>query len=74
MHVQSMPHAAAGVLPMFAAVHSAEPPPQSEPIVLRHLVTPREIEAVLPLRQGIDLSAHAAAGDAFLALEKKETN
>jgi len=44
------------------------------PVVLHHLATPAEIEAVLPLREGIDLSAHAAAGDAFLALEKKETN
>ncbi|MEJ7932442.1 hypothetical protein WG922_20890 [Ramlibacter sp. AN1015] len=45
-----------------------------EPVLLRHLTTPCEIEAVLPLREGIDLSAHAAAGAAFLALEKKETS
>jgi hypothetical protein len=46
----------------------------ADQVVLHHLVTPQQIEAVLPLREGIDLSAHAAAGDAFLALEKKETS
>lgn len=51
--------------------HYAE---DTDQVVLRHLKTPREIEAVLPLRDGIDLSAHAAAGAAFLSLEKKETN
>jgi len=64
-------------------VHVNTPPPSlldvqgfadEAPVVLRHLVTPAEIEQVLPLREGIDLSAHAAAGDAFFALEKKETN
>ncbi|TFY97800.1 hypothetical protein [Ramlibacter rhizophilus] len=45
-----------------------------DPVVLRHLKTPQEIEAVLPLRGGIDLSAHTAAGDSFVSLEKKETN
>ena len=41
-------------------------------VTLRHLKTPREIEAVLSLRDGIDLSAHASAAD-FRSLEKKET-
>ena len=56
-------------LPLFG-----QPDDDADQVVLRHLVTPQEIEAVLPLREGIDLSAHAAAGDAFLSLEKKETS
>lgn len=73
MYVHSMPYAGARSL-LPRAAHPGETYPDAEPIVLRHLVTPREIKAVLPLRQAIDLSAHAAAGDAFLSLEKKETN
>lgn len=46
---------------------------EEAPVTLRHLATPREIEAVLPLRNGIDLSAHASSGEAFRRLEKKET-
>ncbi len=47
--------------------------PGIESIVLRHLRTPEEIEAILHLRGAIDLSAHASGVD-FLSLEKKETN
>ena len=43
-------------------------------VTLRHLRTPAEIERVLPLREGIDLSAHLSAGQVFHDLEKKETN
>ncbi len=42
-------------------------------VVLRPLTTHSEIEAVLHLRDEIDLSAHHGAGN-FLSLEKKETN
>jgi hypothetical protein len=69
---------------MLQSLHSAVParqlPPSfgSEPqsfsdrVQLRHLRSHAEIEQVLPLRQEIDLSAHAM-GDEFLRLEKKET-
>jgi hypothetical protein len=50
-----------------------EPLSFSDRVQLRHLRTHADIEQVLPLRQEIDLSAHAA-GDEFLRLEKKETN
>jgi hypothetical protein len=50
-----------------------EPLSFSDRVQLRHLRTHAEIEQVLPLRQEIDLSAHAA-GEEFLRLEKKETN
>jgi hypothetical protein len=43
-------------------------------VTLRHLRTRAEIERVLPLRDGIDLSVHQAAGGQFELLEKKETN
>lgn len=66
------PAQAAAIPPMFPLHdHSAD---DKAPVLLRHLTTPREIEEVLPLRDGIDLSAHAAAGAAFVELEKKETN
>ena len=42
-------------------------------VVLRALKTPSEIEAVLHLRDEIDLSAHHGAGN-FRSLEKKETS
>jgi hypothetical protein len=42
-------------------------------LVLHHLKTPGEIATILPLREGIDLSA--LAGDCeFTRLEKKETS
>lgn len=43
-------------------------------VTLRHLRTPSQIEAVLHLREEIDLSVHAAAAANFADLEKKETN
>lgn len=48
-------------------------PDAIEAVVLRHLTTPAEIEGILHLREGIDLSAHTGA-DSFLQLEKKETS
>jgi hypothetical protein len=62
-----------------AARHAPMPFGATEPlsfadrVQLRHLRTPSDIEQVLPLRQEIDLSAHAM-GDEFFRLEKKETN
>lgn len=50
-----------------------EPVSFSDRVQLRHLRTHAQIEQVLPLRQEIDLSAHAA-DDEFLRLEKKEMN
>ena len=50
----------------------SQPQSFSDRVQLRHLRTHAEIEKVLPLRQEIDLSAHAM-GDEFLRLEKKET-
>ena len=44
-----------------------------ESVVLRPLRTHSEIEAVLHLRDEIDLSAHYGAGN-FRSLEKKETS
>jgi hypothetical protein len=41
---------------------------------LVHLRTPGEIARVLPLREEIDLSVHAATGRSFHELEKKETS
>lgn len=41
---------------------------------IRRLKTSLEIEDILYLREEIDLSVHEAAGAAFSALEKKETN
>lgn len=56
-------------------VSTTRPAPfNSEDIVLRHLKTPSEIASVLHLRDEIDLSAHAACGARFAALEKKETS
>ncbi len=48
-------------------------PDAMEDVVLRHLTTPAQIEGILHLREGIDLSAHTGA-DSFRELEKKETN
>lgn len=73
MHTQAMVPAKAAAMPSSLPLRGRIADEQ-EPVLLRHLVTPREIEAVLPLREGIDLSAHAAAGAAFVALEKKETS
>jgi hypothetical protein len=42
-------------------------------IALHHLKTRSEIETILPLREGIDLSALAGDSD-FMRLEKKETS
>jgi hypothetical protein len=69
--------------------HAFQPAPSSAPerfhlpiresyrvddIVLRHLKTDAEIDSVLHLREEIDLSIHAASGQGFTALEKKETS
>jgi hypothetical protein len=43
-----------------------------ERVVLVPLETPQQIATVLHLRDGIDLSVHAAAGRDFVELEKKE--
>jgi len=40
---------------------------------LHPLRTPAQIASVLHLRGEIDLSVHAAAGEEFVRLEKKET-
>jgi hypothetical protein len=48
--------------------------PAVESVVLRHLRSPAEIEAILHLRDEIDLSAHNSAGSNFSSLEKKETS
>jgi hypothetical protein len=47
-------------------------PFHADSVTLRHLRTPAEIEAVLPLRDEIDLSVHLSAGQTFHTLEKKE--
>lgn len=44
----------------------------TERVELVPLRTPGQIAAVLHLRDGIDLSVHAAAGRDFVELEKKE--
>jgi hypothetical protein len=74
MHAHAIAPAHAVSMPPMLPMHDRIADEKNEPVLLRHLVTPREIEAVLPLRDGIDLSAHAAAGAAFYELEKKETN
>jgi hypothetical protein len=43
-------------------------------VQLRHLRTPGEISQILHLRDEIDLSVHAASGETFARLEKKETS
>lgn len=48
-------------------------PMMSERLSIRQLRTPAEIEAILHLREAIDLSVHAASGPEFIAREKKET-
>lgn len=48
-------------------------PMMSERLAVRQLRTPAEIEAILHLRDAIDLSVHAASSPEFLAREKKET-
>lgn len=62
--------AAAGLPPLVASRAVAE----VSRVALRHLRTPADIERVLPLRGGIDLSAHQAHKRLFNQLEKKETN
>ena len=63
-----------------AQTHFPSAMPQLAPLAgmdevrLVHLRTPAEIARVLPLREEIDLSVHAAAGRSFLELEKKETS
>jgi hypothetical protein len=42
-------------------------------LVMRHLRTPEEIQAVLPLRGHIDLTAHHGVDPLFDVREKKET-
>lgn len=60
--------------PVALSMSARAIPFNSEDIVLRHLKTPSEIASVLHLRDEIDLSAHAACGAQFAALEKKETS
>jgi hypothetical protein len=57
----------------FGSMSPQNGPPAIDRVVLRHLKTESEIEAVLHLREEIDLSAHYSAGN-FASLEKKETN
>lgn len=57
-----------------AAMPAGRPPFAFDAVELRHLKTSAEIESVRHLREEIDLSVHAAAGQQFLALEKKETS
>ena len=48
---------------------------QVEDVVLHHLRSPADIKSIVPLREEIDLSVHAAAGaQHFERLEKKETS
>ncbi len=56
---------------LFAGL--GRPLPSFESVRLRHLKG-AQIDEVLHLRDGIDLSVHAAAGPSFLHLEKKETS
>ena len=57
---------------MPGAMARAAPLDFARSVVFRHLRTRGEIEQVLHLREGIDLSVHASDPE-FLALEKKET-
>ena len=59
--------------PSTSLFPSARPPVAVDAVVLRHLKTRQQIEAVLHLREEIDLSAHSGAGANFGGLEKKET-
>ncbi|MBG9389745.1 hypothetical protein [Caenimonas aquaedulcis] len=56
----------------FGMMVASQEPAGIESVVLRHLKTHEEIEAVLPLRDEINLSALNGAAD-FHTLEKKET-
>lgn len=58
----------------FEMMPSLAAPSGIECVVLRPLRTASEIEAILHLRDQIDLSAHTGAGTDFRSLEKKETN
>jgi len=53
--------------------HASQARPMADALKLHHLRTPRQIASVLHLRGEIDLSVHAAAGQEFIRLEKKET-
>ena len=46
----------------------------TERVVLHHLRSTADIGGILHLRDGIDLSAHAAAGRSFVELKKKRRN
>lgn len=59
---------------VFHAAAMGRPPIDFGAVQLRPLRTSAEIETVRHLREEIDLSVHAAAGQQFLALEKKETS
>jgi hypothetical protein len=65
-------HTQAGRHHALAGVPRAPITITAQDIVLRHLQTPSDIEAVQHLREGIDLSVHAADSN-FMRLEKKET-
>lgn len=64
----------AGSPSSFPQVPPAAAPRLVDGMVLRHLQTPAQVASVLHLREEIDLSVHAAAGRAFVDLEKKETS
>jgi hypothetical protein len=53
---------------------SAHCPPAIEAVELRHLKTADEIERILHLREGIDLSALSSVEPDFRTREKKETS
>jgi hypothetical protein len=72
MYVQTHTQAARHNAPLMVGVPRVPITIAAQEIVLRHLPTPSDIEAVLHLREGIDLSVHAADSN-FTRLEKKET-
>jgi hypothetical protein len=59
--------------PVDFASMMAPPPSLLSALKLHHLRTQEQIASVLHLRDEIDLSVHAAAGQDFVRLEKKET-
>jgi len=67
MSLQAQTHSTPGMPPIPPLTGMSD-------VRLVHLRTPTQIRRVLPLRDEIDLSAHAAAGRSFHELEKKETS
>jgi hypothetical protein len=78
MDMQTGFHSAPTFIPQPMMPPAAMRPPgalRTEGVVLHHLRTPAQVSCVLPLRDEIDLSVHAAAGpQSFATLEKKETS